>query len=142
MSSWLSYCQNFHFFKARAGFSVLVDISVKYASLLKIKHYSVLQTLLQDLVAKTAFKKGGFSMFYCRQHYCAVLYTAEQLISHLWTISPLKGTIFSRTEGYWSLNKNTSPLQKIKKKKKKKNWNPTGPTFWGLWPSSNSNTPN
>ena len=35
-------------------------------------------------------------------------------------MTPLKGTIFSRTEGYWSLNKNTSPLQKIKKKKKKK----------------------
>ena len=45
------------FFKKRAGFSVLVNISVKYALLMKIKHYSVLETLLQDLVAKTAFKK-------------------------------------------------------------------------------------
>ena len=45
------------FFKKRAGFSVLMNISVKYALLMKIKHYSVLETLLQDLVAKTTFKK-------------------------------------------------------------------------------------
>ena len=55
MSSWLSYCQNFNFFyKKRAGFSVLVNSSVKYALLMKIKHYSVQETLLQDLVAKSA----------------------------------------------------------------------------------------
>ena len=40
-----------------------MNISVKYALLMKIKHYSVLQTLLQDLVALTAFKKGGLLMF-------------------------------------------------------------------------------
>ena len=58
MSPWLSYCQNFNFFlKKRAGFSVLVNISVKYALLMKIKQHSVLETLLQDLVAKTGFKK-------------------------------------------------------------------------------------
>ena len=57
MSSWLSYCQFFFFFKKGAGFSVLVNLSVKYASLMKIKHYSVLKTLLQDIGAKTGFKK-------------------------------------------------------------------------------------
>ena len=63
MSSWLSYCQKFYFLKKRGGFSILVNISVKYVSLMKIKHYSVWQTLLEDVVAKTAFKKGGHLMF-------------------------------------------------------------------------------
>ena len=34
-----------------------MNLSVKYASLMKIKHYSVLKTLLQDIGAKTGFKK-------------------------------------------------------------------------------------
>ena len=88
--------------------------------------YSVLQTLLQEVVAKTAFKKRGLIMF---QLLATLMYTAlhniEQLINHLWTISllKLKLTIFSSTEvkgmerepltfawyveGYWSFNKNT-----------------------------------
>ena len=46
---------------------------------MKIKRYSVLQTLLQDLVAKTAFKKGGLLMFQLSATLvCTVLHTAEQ----------------------------------------------------------------
>ena len=43
------------FLKKGTGFSVLVNLSVKYASLMKIRHYSVLKRLIQDIGAKTGF---------------------------------------------------------------------------------------
>ena len=47
---------------------------------MKIKHSSVLQTLLQDLVAKTAFKERRLLMFELSATLvCTVLHTAEQL---------------------------------------------------------------
>ena len=88
--------------------------------------YSVLQTLLQEVVAKTSFKKRGLIMFQLSATLmCTALHNTEQLINHLWTISllKLKLTIFSSTEvkgmereplafawyveGYWSFSKNT-----------------------------------
>ena len=46
---------------------------------MKIKHYSVLPTLLQDFVAKTAFKKGWILMFQLSATVCTMLNTAEHL---------------------------------------------------------------
>ena len=46
--------------------------------------YSVLQTLLQEVVAKTSFKKRGLIMFQLSATLmCTALHNTEQLINHL-----------------------------------------------------------
>ena len=95
---------------------------------MKIKHCSVLQTLLQDLVAKTSLK--------------------ERRTSNVSTFGNIPKTEVKRMkrEPFWEpfmvcrgfLIKNTPPSTKIPpppKKKKKTNWNPTSPNvqiFWAM----------
>ena len=106
-----------------------MNISIKYALMMKMKPYSVLQILLEDLVLKTAFKKRRtFNVLTVGNISVRSLHTAEQLISHPWTMSPLKLTICSRTNYYWSFNKNTSP----QKKNFKKNGTPPVPLSGGF----------
>ena len=82
--------------KKRAGFCILVNISVKYLCLVD-DNKTLFSTT--NITTTLLFKKGGLLIFQLSATLvCTVLHTAEQLISHLWTISPLKLTIFSRTE--------------------------------------------